>query len=77
MTDLLIRGVDPGTIKRLKERAKQAGRSLQAEAKKILEESGEKMSMGEARKEIKTIRRKLGKRKFPDSVDLIREDRDR
>ena len=37
MPDVLIRGLHEQTIKRLKERAKRHGRSLQSEAKMVLE----------------------------------------
>ena len=38
MPDILIRGLDARVVKRLKERAKQNGRSLNAEVKWILEQ---------------------------------------
>lgn len=37
MADILIRGLDEDVVKRLKKRAKLAGRSLQSETKSILE----------------------------------------
>ncbi len=36
MTDLLVRGLDPSVIERLKAKAKRKGHSLQQEAKEIL-----------------------------------------
>ena len=46
MPQLLIRNLEPETIERLKEQAKQHNRSLQGEAKSIIEKSV-KMTMEE------------------------------
>lgn len=76
MPQLLIRNLEPETVERLKARAKRHNRSLQGEAKSILEESA-KVSMAEARTLSDKWHKKLAGRKFSDSADLIREDRDR
>jgi plasmid stability protein len=76
MPQLLIRNLEPETIERLKARAKRHNRSLQGEAKSILEESA-KVSMAEARALADKWHKRLAGRKFSDSADLIREDRDR
>lgn len=76
MPQLLIRNLEPETIERLKARAKRHNRSLQGEAKSILEESA-KVSMTEARALADKWHKRLAGRKFSDSADLIREDRDR
>ncbi len=76
MADILIRGVDAKVVERLKKQAKANGRSLQAEAKRLLEE-GAKMDMQSARKLVLKIRRSLAGRKFTDSTQLLREDRER
>ena len=39
MPDILVRGLDPETLKRLKARAKQHGRSLQSELKLLVEQA--------------------------------------
>ncbi|MCZ7649085.1 MAG: hypothetical protein M5U26_28165 [Planctomycetota bacterium] len=75
MSDMLIRGLDAQTVKRLKSRAKRHGRSLQGEVKLVLENAAGR-TMAEALKDARALRRKLGKR-FDDSAVLIREDRDR
>jgi plasmid stability protein len=77
MAQLLVRGLDAETIDRLKERAKRHRRSLQGEAKLILEEAARQMSMEEARRAAERIRNSLEGRAFSDSADLIREDRER
>jgi len=77
MAQLLVRDIDPQTINRLKLRAKQHNRSLQGEAKLILEEAAQKMTMEEFKARAKRIRESFKGRRFSDSVKLIREDRDR
>jgi plasmid stability protein len=76
MSSILVRGLDPKTIERLKERARLNGRSLQQEAKDILERSAETLTMREARRVSERWRHRLGGRSFSDSAHLIREDRD-
>lgn len=78
MSDLLIRGVDTQAIQRLKVRAKRNGRSLQGEAKLILEQAAGH-SLPEALAAAGEWRKKLAKRgkPFADSASLIREDRER
>jgi plasmid stability protein len=83
MSDLLIRGVDTQAIQRLKVRAKRNGRSLQGEAKLILEQAAGH-SMPEALAAAGEWRKKLGRKgpakrgkRFEDSTILLREDRER
>lgn len=75
MPDILIRGLDAESLKRLKQRAKQHGRSLQVEAKMVLENAAG-ASVAEALQSARDWRKKLGRR-FDDSAKLIREDRER
>jgi len=79
MGQILVRNMDEEVIERLKKRAKHDGRSLQAEAKLILEKAAyaPTVDMAEARKISEEFRRRFKGRKFPDTVELIREDRDR
>ena len=76
MPDILVRGLDAKVVKRLKERARQHGRSLQGEAKLLLEQAA-----GAGPEEIGAMldgwKERLAGRRFADSADLIREDRDR
>jgi hypothetical protein len=70
---------NPADLRAFKRRRKAipaGNRSLQGEAKSILELSA-KMTMEEARERASKIRASFGKKKFTDSVDLIREDRNR
>jgi plasmid stability protein len=76
MPSILVRGLDPQTVRRLKERARFNGRSLQQEIKAILERTAGMLTMSEARRLSELWRRRLGRRSFSDSVRLIREDRD-
>jgi len=77
MAQLLVRNIESKTIERLKSRAKQHKRSLQGEAKSILEEAAQIMTMEEALKRARKIRKSFGDRKLSDSAELIREDRER
>jgi plasmid stability protein len=76
MPDILIRGLRAETIRRLKQRAKRNRRSLQGEAKLLIEQGG-----GRGREEIAAMldrwQRRFGGRKLSRSVELIREDRKR
>ena len=79
MAQILVRNMDEEVIERLKKRAKEDGRSLQTEVKSILEKAAyePRVDMETARKMCEEFRRKFKGRKFPDTVELIREDRDR
>ncbi|MHB9002771.1 MAG: FitA-like ribbon-helix-helix domain-containing protein [Coriobacteriia bacterium] len=79
MPDILIRDVDPDKIERLKKQAADNGRSMQAEAKSILE-NGIKMPIHEWLERVRVTREQIGTaHQGPDhktSVELIRELRD-
>jgi plasmid stability protein len=76
MPNILIRGLETETIRQLKVRAKRNGRSLQGEAKLLLEQAS-----GINSKDVAVIlarwQRRFAGRKFSSSARLIREDRDR
>ena len=76
MPDILVRGLTSETLKRLKTRAQRHGRSLQGEAKRLLEQAS-----GADREEIASMldswKQRLAGRKLTSSADAIREDRDR
>ena len=76
MADILVRGLDAQTVQRLKARAKRNGRWLQGEAKQVLAQAAG-FTFAEVRELSRTWRCKLAGRKFPSSVPLIREDRQR
>ncbi len=76
MAQILVRNIDDAVVERLKARARTNDRSLEAEVRQILEQSA-KFDMSRARQIVMERRKKLQGRKFTDSVDLIREDRDR
>jgi antitoxin FitA len=76
MPSILVRGLDPRTIRHLKERARRNGRSLQQEVKEIIERAVGMLTMNEARRLSERWQHRLGGRSFSDSVRLIREDRD-
>ena len=76
MAQILVRGLDPAVVDRLKRRAKKEGRSLQSEVKTILEQAAH-IDMEAASKLANAIRKRFGGKTFKDSAELIREDRDR
>jgi plasmid stability protein len=75
MPDILIRGLDKKVLQRLKARAKRNGRSLQSEAKTVIENAAQP-SILEALEDAQRMRKQLG-RTFGDNAELIREDRRR
>ena len=77
MPDILIRGLNVKTIRRLKSRAKAGGRSLQAEVKSILEHSATEKTFDELRREAEAFSKRFEGRWPGDSVALIRADRSR
>jgi plasmid stability protein len=76
MAQGLMLQIDAQTERLLRERAEQEGVSMEEEAGKLLRFA--LRSEGEAFwSTVDRIRQKLAGRSFPDSADLIREDRDR
>ena len=78
MAQVLVRNLTEKVVRQLKRRAEQRGRSLQAEVKLILEEAAQQDNE-EFWKAADSIRERLRRtgRKFSDSAELVREDRDR
>jgi plasmid stability protein len=76
MAQILIRDLDEETVRRLKDRARRHGRSLQGEAKLILMQAAG-LGFHEARELARQWQKKLAGREVPDSTDLVREDRQR
>lgn len=76
MPDILVRGLNADAVKRLKAQAKQHGRSLQGEAKLLLERAAGTDTTEVARM-LDKWKKKFAGRKLASSVDLIREDRAR
>jgi hypothetical protein len=76
MPDILIRGLEPETIRQLKARAKRHGKSLQSEVKLLVEQA-----TGAGAQHIAAMfdrwQRRFAGQKFSSSVRLIREDRKR
>ena len=79
MAQILVRNLDEEVMEILKRRAAHDGRSLQSEVKFILEQAARepKVDMATARRICEDFRRRFKGRKFPDTVELIHEDRAR
>jgi plasmid stability protein len=76
MAQVLIRDLDPGVVLRLKARARERGRSLEAELRGILEAAAAE-GREEGRALAARIRRRLSGRAHSDSAALLAEDRAR
>ena len=77
MSDLLVRDVDPAAVVRLKARALQHGRSLQAEVKAILEAEAALSDATAWLSWAEAYRARLRPSTAgADSLDLLRESRD-
>ena len=77
MADILVRNLAPQTVKRLKTRARQHGRSLQGEAKIVLEQAAW-LSPAQIAAMLERWQKHFAGRKFSSSsAELIREDRER
>ncbi|MBO6585377.1 MAG: hypothetical protein JJ953_04680 [Gracilimonas sp.] len=78
MPDVLVRNIDEKTLNNWKKRAKRNNRSLQAELKDVIDSLG-RTDPEEVKKEIRATleKYKAEGRQFSDSVEHIREIRDR
>ena len=76
MAQVLVRDLDDEVVARLKKRARNHRRSLQAELRHLLEQAAQ-TDMTEARRLAQRIRRRLAGRKHTESALLVAEDRDR
>ncbi|MCH2487837.1 MAG: hypothetical protein MK010_08870 [Erythrobacter sp.] len=78
MASVTIRNLDDGVVERLKSKAKDNGRSLEAELREILSTEARRASTKEWLAEADRIAAMTPKdRPQTDSTILIREDRDR
>ena len=77
MAQVLVRQLSDKVVDRLKKRAKEHRRSLQSEVKAILEDAVPDYERAWKRIDSLRLRLKRSGRKFSNSADLIRKDRDR
>jgi plasmid stability protein len=76
MAQVLVRDLEEKVLERLKERARNHGRALQAELKIILKQAAP-ADMVEARDLARKIRRMLAGRRHSSAAELVAEDRRR
>jgi plasmid stability protein len=76
MSQVLVRDIEPMVLEKLKTRARQNGRSLEAELRLILQQAAGEPAAS-LLPEVERIRALFGGRTFSDSAELLREDRDR
>lgn len=77
MAQLLIRDLTPGAVETLKKIAKRHNRSLEAEIRQVLEDLAARHAKREEFWQFADESRRLNGPQTSDSVDLIREDRER
>ncbi len=80
MSQILVRDLSEETVDRLKQRARKNRRSLQQEARLILEQAAESARRQESLDEFIKLADRVAAESGPqtsDSTDLIREDRNR
>ena len=76
MAQVLVRDLDAAVIESLKARARERGRSLQAELKSVLEREARTDLAGTLALAAR-LRKQLAGRKHSDSARLLAEDRSR
>lgn len=78
MANLTIRNVEDSVVERLKNKASQSGRSLEAEVREVLRQAANRRTREEMLRMADRIAAMTPKGVIQtDSVDLLREDRDR
>jgi plasmid stability protein len=77
MAQLLVRDLDPETVNQLKALAEKHKRSLEAQVRLILEEAAARQAREEEFWRFAAEVRERSGPQTSDSVDLIREDRER
>ena len=77
MAQLLVRDLDDRVMAHLEERARQNRRSLNAEAKAILDAAARRYIKDEALAVFRSWHERFQGRDFSDSAELIRGDRER
>ncbi len=78
---MLVRGLPEETVARLKERAAEAGRSLEAELRDILNQAAQPSHERRKREALEVLRMLRARSRpwqpgEPTAADMIREDRD-
>jgi plasmid stability protein len=76
MSQVLVRGLEPEVVEKLRTRAQQNGRSLEAELRIILQRAAGG-PISEPLAEVERVRAMFAGRRFSDSAELVREDRER
>ena len=77
MPDVLVRDVSEVDLKRMKERAKRSGRSLQAELKEMIHQAVREPKPLSDLEIANRIKAMLDPKKQSDSAKMLREDRTR
>ena len=76
MPSIMVREVDATVLRRLRAQARRHGRSLAAEVRLILREAT-RDDGASATRDVARVQALFAGRVFPDSSDLVRQDRER
>lgn len=76
MAQVIVRNIDEAVVRRLKERARRRGRSLESELREVLAAAA-RQEMAAFRERAAAIRARYEGTVQTDSALLLREDRDR
>ncbi len=76
MARIVVRNLDDSVVAELKRVCESHGRSLEAEVREVLT-AATRVDRSEIRARLAAMRARQGPQAGPDSVELIREDRDR
>jgi plasmid stability protein len=75
VAQVVIRDVDERDLERLRTRARDNGRSLESELRLMIKDQA-RQTAPDWREALEEVQRRFAGRRFSDSADLIREDRD-
>ena len=76
MAQIVIRNLESDVVDKLRVRAKQHGRSLESEVRTILTQTAG-FSPHQAKKAALAWQKKLSGQRFPDTTELLGQDRNR
>lgn len=78
MAQVLVRDLSDDVVRKLKSRARQNGRSLEAELRSILEQAvSATLTPVQVKARLRNVQAMFAGRRFSDSAVLIRRDRER
>jgi plasmid stability protein len=77
MPQVLVRDIETDVLEKLKRRAQKNHRSLEAELRVVFEQAVAEPEAGNVEAAMARVQEMFAGRRFSDSAELLREDRDR